>query len=49
ITKESGKTGGYPEKIAAAKIMNIGTITLTRPDEDGYSVEEITEMIGKML
>ncbi len=49
VTKESGKTGGYPEKIAAAKKMNIGTITLTRPDEDGYSFEEITEMIGKIL
>ena len=41
LTKESGKTGGYPEKIEAVKQCGIRMITLVRPAESGYSPEEL--------
>ena len=49
LTKESGKTGGYPEKIAAAKECNIETITIARPPESGYSFEQLTKIIGELI
>lgn len=48
LTKESGSTGGYPEKIAAAKECGIETVTVARPAEDGYSFAQLTEMIGEL-
>ena len=47
ITKESGKTGGYPEKCEAAKICGIRMITLERPRENGYSYDEIISIIER--
>lgn len=47
VTKDSGKTGGYPEKIAAAKQCAIELVTLTRPAENGYSVSEIKKILQK--
>lgn len=49
LTKESGAAGGYPEKIAAARECNIGTITIARPAEDGYSFEQLTKIIGDII
>jgi len=49
LTKESGKTGGYPEKIGAAKECGIETITIARPAEDGYSFRQMTGMIGELI
>ena len=41
VTKESGATGGFPEKIAAARDCGMITAVLARPvEEDGVSVEE---------
>ena len=47
LTKESGAAGGYPEKAEAAKICGIRFITLTRPDEVGYTLSQIQEMLKK--
>ncbi|MDE6021193.1 MAG: precorrin-6A reductase [Ruminococcus sp.] len=41
ITKESGKTGGYPEKAKAAIECGIRMITLARPIEEGFSLKDI--------
>ena len=49
LTKESGSTGGYPEKIAAARECGIETITIARPAEEGYSFGQLTGMIGEMI
>lgn len=49
VTKESGETGGYSEKAEAARICGAEMITLARPAEQGYSLEEIIEIIGKEL
>ena len=45
LTKESGATGGYPEKAEAARQCGAEMITLVRPPENGYSFDEIIKMI----
>ncbi|MBR6982709.1 MAG: precorrin-6A reductase [Ruminococcus sp.] len=45
ITKESGPEGGYPQKIAAAELCGIKTVTLLRPKEKGLSFDEVAELI----
>lgn len=49
VTKESGGAGGYPEKAEAARICGAELITLIRPAEQGYSFEEVREIIEKEL
>ena len=41
VTKESGSTGGYPEKCEAARITGIRLLTLCRPAEDGLTFAQI--------
>lgn len=45
VTKESGTAGGYPEKIQAAKECGIEVLTLKRPYEKGYNINEIKKII----
>ncbi len=47
ITKECGETGGYLEKVKAARACGAELITLVRPSEDGFSFDEILEIIEK--
>ncbi|MCM1024231.1 MAG: precorrin-6A reductase [Prevotella sp.] len=47
VTKESGETGGYPQKAEAARNCGIELITLKRPHEKGYTIEEIKKIIYK--
>lgn len=49
VTKESGAAGGYPEKIEAARICGIETITIKRPSEEGYSFDELTKILTEKL
>ena len=49
LTKESGTTGGYPEKAEGARICGAELVTLARPVENGYSFEEVIGIIGKEL
>lgn len=47
VTKESGKNGGFDEKIAAARKTGCHLVVLTRPKEcsDAVSVEKCLEML----
>ena len=47
LTKESGRAGGYPEKIEAAKLCEIRTLTLVRSAEEGMSLEQIKHVISQ--
>ena len=49
VTKESGRAGGYPEKVEAAHVCGIEVITLTRPKEQGFSFEELTEILAEKI
>ena len=46
LTKESGKTGGYPEKAEAARLCGAELLTLRRPQEDGVSAAEAIAQIN---
>lgn len=49
VTKESGKSGGYPEKLAAAKRTGTKVFVIGRPQEsDGYSFEEVCDQLEKV-
>lgn len=47
VTKESGKAGGFMEKVQAAKEMGITCILIARPSEEtGLSLEETMKVIA---
>ncbi len=45
VTKESGKAGGFEEKIEAAEKCGISTYVIQRPEEDGMKLSEVEELI----
>lgn len=45
LTKQTGVYGGYPEKISACQKSGIEVITLTRPSEIGYGMEQVKNLI----
>ena len=47
VTKESGAAGGYGEKIKAAELCGIETITILRPAETGYSLEQAEDLLAE--
>lgn len=48
VTKESGKEGGFEEKLAAAREAGAGIVLIGRPQEqEGMSVEEGTALLKK--
>ena len=49
LTKESGATGGYPEKAEAVRICGAELVTIARPAEQGYSFDVIINIIEKEL
>ena len=47
VTKESGKAGGFGEKVSAAKKAGVGLVVIGRPAEDGISLEEGIKYLEK--
>lgn len=41
VTKESGKTGGFYEKLEAARALNVTLVVIGRSAEEGYSASEV--------
>lgn len=49
VTKESGRTGGFDEKLAAAKAAGVTLVVIGRPkQEPGYTVEQAFKLLGLM-
>ena len=46
ITKESGKEGGFEEKIKACANTGVTVHVIARPDEEGISVKEALQVFG---
>ena len=47
VTKQSGKPGGYLEKLRAAEELGIRFVAIRRPTErDGYALSEIKALLG---
>ena len=53
VTKESGKSGGFAEKLEACRACGIPAVVIARPEEQGMVYEEVLEeclrRIGKEL
>ena len=56
LTKETGETGGYPEKIEAAKKCGIGVVSICAPQEKengnklpGMSLEQVMKKVREAL
>ena len=49
VTKDGGKTGGFPEKLQAAQHTGVTVILLRRPEETGESFTEIAAFCEKLL
>lgn len=50
VTKESGKTGGFPEKQAAAREAGAKLVVVGRPAaEEGYDLEEMCRLLSVRL
>ncbi len=45
ITKESGKTGGFAEKVRAAEKAGIACFCIKRPKESGYCFDEVLDAV----
>lgn len=45
LTKESGKAGGYYEKSEAAKRLGTELVTIKRPEDSGFGIDEIKEIL----
>ena len=49
VTKESGRAGGFAEKIRACEECGIPAVVIARPEEDGLSYEEVLEVCRERL
>jgi len=49
VTKETGKAGGFYEKISAARISGCRVISVQRPKEEGFGMEEVKKRILEMI
>lgn len=49
VTKESGSTGGFPEKYKAARELGAELVIIRRPIEKGITLEEAERIISEEL
>ena len=49
VTKESGRAGGFAEKIRACEECGIPAVVIARPEEDGLSYEEVLKVCREKL
>ena len=47
VTKESGKAGGFPEKVKAAKEAGTVLVVVGRPEEEGLALEEVFDELKR--
>lgn len=47
LTKDSGRAGGFQEKVEAARENGTRVVVIRRPKEDGISLEEAMEVLKK--
>ena len=48
VTKDTGKTGGFPEKLQAARNLGIQVIVIQRPAEEGASLEAVQKELERL-
>lgn len=48
VTKDTGASGGFPEKIRAAQRLGVTVVVIRRPEETGYGWEELCERLQEL-
>lgn len=48
VTKESGKNGGFSDKITAAQLCGCEVLIIRKPAEHGYSVKEMKKILMRI-
>ena len=48
-SKDGGRTGGFEEKLAAARAAGVRVVLVERPRDEGEGLEEILEKIKERL
>lgn len=46
VTKDTGETGGFPQKLNGAKMTGVQVVVIRRPQEEGISLEEVWKQLG---
>ena len=49
VTKDTGTTGGYPEKEQAAQQLGVRMVVIRRPEESGLDFAALLKKLGKAL
>jgi precorrin-6Y C5,15-methyltransferase (decarboxylating) len=49
VTKDTGSSGGFAEKVAAARQVGVRLVIIRRPQENGSSFEEVTKKLKELL
>ncbi len=49
VTKESGSSGGYPEKLRAAEKVGAKVFVIGRPEEEGSSFEQVCDELERLF
>lgn len=47
VTKDGGRAGGFGEKLAAARRCGVRIIVISRPEEEGFTLEEILRKVAE--
>ena len=49
VTKDTGVTGGFPEKVRAARSLGVRLLIIRRPEESGFDYESVLQVLEKVL
>ena len=49
VTKNTGTSGGFSEKLEAARSVGISSVIIRRPEEQGLGFEEVTRQLRELL
>ena len=49
VTKDTGKSGGFPEKLEAARSAGVEVVLVSRPEDSGYDMETVLSKIREMI
>lgn len=49
VTKDTGITGGFPEKVRAARSLGVRLVIIRRPEESGLNYESVLQALESVL
>ncbi len=49
VTKDTGKSGGFPEKLEAARRLGVCAVVIRRPEDSGYDWEQLKAELERFV